>query len=265
MTALKLHPSELAYALSFSKTDQLVGWAQTAFLPADADRQAWYADGEKRMAETGHLVESDKGHTFSGPVTQAVLALIAPTLVLLAERREGDGLRRMTVHVSGETFLAMTHNSDGFFDLSFLADVTAATAACSAFVGAARSPVRAGPRIDTDMDTIKQIGGQARAGQTDDATSGLIDLGAGPSEAASVVQALSAPIASGMLTVLYCADNEAKTAEPFSVMTNAEEETWILFAPGNPNGPAVVEQSSIPALAARLSVGIAARMQVAAG
>lgn len=104
----------------------------------------------------------------------------------------------------------------------------------------------------------------ATSGQTDLALSNLVELGATSSDAASIVRAMAEPTASGMLSVLYCADNIARSAVPFSVMTNADDETWILFPPGSLEGPMILEQSSVSALTARVVVGVVARLQTAA-
>ena len=268
MTLIRMHPSELAYAFSYSKTVDVVGWGRDPFLPtaeADGDPKDWYPEGEARLSAAGRLTGTpDKGANFTDEVTSAVLALADPVLVLLAERKEGDGLRRLTVHVAKDTILGMTRSSDGMFELTRYADLTAAAAACVGFMGAAHTPIQAGTRIDTNQEALTEVHQLATTGQTDAATSNLVKLGAIEEDAASIVRAMAEPTASGVLSVLYCADNIACSAEPFSVMTNADNETWILFPPASLQGPMVLERSSVSALTARVLVGVAARLQIAA-
>ncbi len=268
MTTITMHPSELAYAFSYSETTDIVGWGRDPFLPtteADGDPKRWYADGAARLAEAGRLIGTEEdGLNFTDEVTSAVLTLADPVLVLMAQRKEGDGMRRFTVHMAKETVLGLTRHPDGMFELTHYADLTAATLACVGFLGAARSPVQAGARIDSTQEALAEIHQLATNGQADVASAKLVKLGASSQDAASIQQAMAAPSAAGMLSILYCADNVARNARPFSVMTNADDDTWILFPPASLEGPMVIEQSSIPALTARVMVEIAAWLKLSA-
>ena len=268
MTTIKMHPSELAYAFSYSNTVDIVGWGRDPFLPtseADGDPKDWYAGGAARLSAAGRLTgTSDKDLNFTDEIVSVVLALANPTLVLLAERKEGDGLRRLTVHMAKDTILGMTHNPDGMFELTHYADLMAATVACVGFLGAARSPSQAGARIDSNQEALQQVHQLATTGQADPAIASLVALGATEADAVSIQRAMAEPMAAGMLSILYCSGNIAQNARPFSVMTNAEDETWILFPPASLEGPMVIERSSVSALTARVLVEVATWLRVTA-
>lgn len=266
MTSLLLHPKELAYAFSYSKTLDVIGWGRDPFLPeGKGDLAAWYNDGAARLHAEGHLIGTpDTGTDFSADFSTAVLALADPTVVLLAQRKEGAGLRRMTVHVAGETVLAMTQRTDGMFELTRYADMTAAAVACSGFLGAALKPDTAGTRVESDRETLSTLHQQATGGQTDGAHAQLVQMDVSEQDAASILQAFSMPAVAGTLSVFYCADNVALNAQAFSVMTTQQDETWIMFTPASPTGPMVLERSSIPALSGRVLMGVAARLRLAA-
>lgn len=261
-----MHPSELAYAFSYSNTVDVVGWGRAPFLPnsdADGDPKDWYADGAARLAAAGRLTGTpDKDLNFTAQMATDVLALADPSLVLLVERKEGDGLRRLTVHVAKDTVLGMTHSPDGMFDLTRYADLTAAVVACVGFLGAARTPVQAGTRIDSTQEVLKAVHHLATTRQTEPAIANLVELGATKQDAASILRAMAEPSVAGMLSILYCADNVAQIARPFSVMTNADDETWILFPPASLQGPMIIERSSVSALTARVLVDVAAWLKI---
>ena len=268
MTAIHMHPSELAYVFSYAQTADIVGWGRDPFLPGpdtEGDPKAWYADGAARLEAAGRLIETPgKGMTLISGITDATLALVDPALVMMAERKVGDGLRRMTVHLSDEALIGLTRRTDGMFELTRYANLTAAAAACAAFLGAGPLPVQAGLKIETDMNGLRVINTLAENGQTDEATARLTNLGAAGQDAASLIKAMAAPVASGVLSLLYCVDNVARSAQVYSVVTNADEETWIMFPPGSLQGPMMIERSSLSALTGRIMVTVAARMKLAA-
>lgn len=261
MTPIKMHPCELAYAFSYAEVSEIIGWGQAPFMP-DAqkgdDAKNWYADGAARLTAANRLVETENGLNFTEDLAADILALVDPAIVLIAERKHGKGLRRFTVHMANDTLIGMTLDSDGLFELTGYADLTAATAACVGFLGAARRPVHAGTRVETSEAALADVHSLARNGQLEDAIAALHRLGATLNDARSIVQAMAAPRASGMLSLLYCTENVARTARPFSVMTNTDCETWILFPPASLEGPMIVERSSVPALTARVLVNVAA-------
>ncbi len=268
MTTIRMHPSELAYAFSYAETADIIGWGRAPFLPsteAGDDPKSWYADGAARLSAAGRLTESaDKGLNFTDEITAAVLALADPVLVLLAERKAGDGVKRFTVHMAKDTVLGMTHSPDGMFELTRYADLTAATAACVGFLGVAPTPARAGTRIDSTQETLTEVHHLATKGQTDQALEHLVALGATAQEATSILKAMAEPRAAGMLSLLFCSGNIARSARPFSIMTNADDETWILFPPASLEGPMVLERSSVSALSARVLVEVATWFKISA-
>jgi hypothetical protein len=93
----------------------------------------------------------------------------------------------------------------------------------------------------------------------DAAGKALVLLGAEAADARSAVSSLVSPAAAGVVSVLYCRNNAVLDVETFSVMTNAQDQTWIAFPPASLEGPMVLERSSVAALASRIAVGVAAR------
>jgi len=84
-------------------------------------------------------------------------------------------------------------------------------------------------------------------------------------DAGSAAHAFAAPAAAGVLSVLYCAGNAVQDAEPITVMIGEDDDAWIIFTPAGLDGPMVLERSSVGALAARVAVTTAARLQQTAG
>jgi hypothetical protein len=152
MASIKIHPSELAYAFSYAKTEQITGWGDKPFLPpADAEEQAnWLIDGEERLARAGRLIgTSETGFNFAEEMSSIILTLVDPTVVLCAERKDGEGLRRLTVHLAQDNLVGLMQHTDDMFEVTRYANLTAAAAACAAFLGAGMAPVENHARIDT--------------------------------------------------------------------------------------------------------------------
>lgn len=259
-----IHPSEFAYAFAYARAESVIGWGAGPFQPAgprDADRAEWFRGGVERLTAAGRLVGTPgAGMTFTDEMTSAVLALVDPGIVLMAQRKAGDGVRTQTVHARGGDFIGLTRTAGGDFDMERYADLTAAAVASAAFVGASPAPLGTDTRIETDQETLAELKQLVGAGGTDRLAAALERLGAPGPEARSAGLALASPAAAGVLSVLYCRSNAVEDAEAFSVMTNAADETWVLFAPAGPAGPVFLERSSAAALAARVAVGIAARL-----
>ncbi len=264
MASIELHPSELAYAFAYSKTADVIGWGRDPFLPSgerDGDPTTWYARGEARLLAAGRLVGTPSaGLNFTGAMASVVLALADPGIVLLAQRRAGEGVRTLTVHAAGDELAGLTRRPDGMFELTRHADLTAAAGACASFVGAALAPLAREARVEASQPVLARLKALADAGQAEKAIAALVKLGAPEPDAKSAVLALARPAAAGVLSVLYCADNRVEDAETFSAMTNARDQTWIVFPPASPDGPVVLERSSVGALTARVAVGVAARL-----
>ncbi len=261
-----LHPSELAYALTYARAPGIVGWGEEPFRPEREGDEAlaeWLAGGAERLLAAGRLTGTrEEGLNFSDDMTAAVLALVNPAVVLLAQRKAGEGVSTLTVHAAGDDFVGLTRNRDGMFELTRYADLTAAAAACAGFVGASLEERDAQTRVETDQEAMSRLSRLARAGETAKVAAALVELGAPEPEAASAAQALAAPAAAGVVSVLYCRNGAVADTEAFSTVTNAQDQTWIVFAPASLEGPVILERSSAAALAARIAVGVFARLGV---
>jgi hypothetical protein len=265
MTPIELHPSELGYAFSYARTEGIVGWGTKPFLPPDdagGDRADWFRGGEARLVAAGRLVGTpETGLNFTDEMTQAILALVNPGIVLLAQRKAGDdGVRTLTVHATDDDFVGLTRHADGMFELTRYDGMTAAAGAGAAFAGASLAPLKAEVRIESDQETLSRLKQMAGAGDQGVVVTALMGLGASEADATSAAAAFVAPAAAGVVSVLYCANNAIQQTEAFSVLTNAQDQTWIVFAPAGPTGPVILERSSAAALAARIAVGVAARL-----
>lgn len=268
MSEQDLHPCELAYAFSFSKTEALVGWGSAPFQPENDTPDAlaqWYRQGATLLQKRGHLIAADDGtFTFAEAFTAGILTLVDPTIVLCAERKDGDVIRRMTVHMADDRIIGLMLRKDGFFDVTRYADLTAATAACAAFVGASIEKAQSDARIDTPMSFLSLLQEYTRSGKAKTAARALIEVGMSTADAASATRALAEPIAAGMFKVFYCARNEAQDVEVYNIRTNSSNQSWVLFPPASLEAPVTLEASSLSELAARVSVAIVARMALAA-
>ncbi len=264
MTTIELHPSELAYVFSYSRTEAVIGWGSAPFLPAgeaDGDLADWLDRGGARLAAAGRLTGTpETGLNFTDDMAQAVLALADPRIVLMGQHKAGEGVRTLTVHVRGDDAIGLTRHPDGMFEMTRYADLTAAAGACAAFAGASLTPLDRDARAETDQDTLTALRQLARAGEAAELVAGLVRLGLEEPDARSVALGMSGPAAAGVVSVLYCQANAVSDAETFSVMTNGEDHTWIMFAPAGPDGPVILERSSVAALTARIAVGVLARV-----
>ncbi|MFL4472164.1 hypothetical protein ACERZ8_20600 [Tateyamaria armeniaca] len=261
MAPIHIHPSELAYAFAYAKVSNIIGWGDAPFLPDDPDAMSeWVKEGGERLQASGRLFgDPDQGLNFTDEMTAAVLALVNPTIVLTSERKAGDDVQRLTVHVSGSDFVGLIQRGDGMFEMTRYADFTAAAGACAAFVGATLDRLEAEARIETDHKTLATLHGSAGS-RRDDVVAAMVKLGLSDPDAGSAADAFAAPSTAGVLSVLYCAGNAVQEAEPLTVMTNADKDTWIIFPLAGLDGPMVLERSSVAALTARVSVTTAARV-----
>ncbi|MEM9146090.1 MAG: hypothetical protein AAGC57_07800 [Pseudomonadota bacterium] len=268
MASIDLHPTELAYAFAYSKTEEVIGWGREPFLPTGRDTAsgaAWYAEGEERLRAAERLLGNpDTGLRFSDAMTAAILALANPGVVLLAQRKAGEGVKTLTIHAAGDTLVGLTRRSDGIFELSRYTDLTAAAGAGAGFVGATIAPLDREARVEANHQVLSKLRQLAKLGQTEKVLAAIAQLGASDTDAKSAILALTRPSVAGVLSVLYCASNRVEDAETFSVATNAHEHSWIVFPPADLAGPMVLERSSVAALAARVAVGVAARLGVSA-
>ncbi|MEO9682108.1 MAG: hypothetical protein ABJF86_04870 [Tateyamaria sp.] len=267
MSGQDLHPSELAYAFSWSKSEALIGWGSGPFRAKSDAPDAlseWYQQGAERLKQSGHLLlEEDGSFAFEEAFTAGILTLVDPTVVLCAERKDGEAVRRMTVHMAKDRIIGLMLRQDGFFDVTRYADLTAATAACAAFLGASIEKAQSDARIDTPIRFLDLLQDYTRTGKARTAARALIKVGMSTDDAASAARALAEPIASGMLSVFYCSGNTAQDVEVYNIRTNSKNESWALFPPASLAAPVTLEASSVSALAARVSVAIIARMALA--
>lgn len=263
-----IHPSELAYAMVFARAETLIGWGSDPFLPAgpgDGEPADWLAAGEARLVAAGRLTgRPEAGLNFTDDHTAAMLALVNPGLVLLAQRRAGDGVQTQTIHAGEGAIVGLVRQSDGLFEMETYEDLTAAAAASAAFLGADAGPLAERVRIETDAAKLDEVKRLAGSGQTGAAEAGLRALGAGEAAARSAVAAMAAPAAAGVLSLLYTRANAVEEAEALALLTNAAGETWVVVTPEGPEGPVILERASVAALAARVGVDVAVRLMPAA-
>jgi hypothetical protein len=138
---IEVHPSEFAYAFAFARAEAVIGWGRDPFQPEGAEGD-WLEGGERRLAAAGRLVGTpEAGLNFTEEMSSAILALVDPDLVLLAQRKADDGMKTLTVHVAGTDLIGLTRDADGMFDLTRYADLVAAAGACAGFVGASDRPL----------------------------------------------------------------------------------------------------------------------------
>ncbi|MEO1599978.1 MAG: hypothetical protein AAFU49_05800 [Pseudomonadota bacterium] len=264
MAAIELHPSELAYAFAYMRTEEVIGWGMEPFLPPEeADASGWLAEGEARLLAAGRLsgVPED-GLAMEEALVTAFLALADPGIVLMGQRREGEGVQTLTVHARGEAFIGLALNRDGMVEMTRYEDLTAGAGACASFTGVALAPLEDETRIEAKQAVLARLRDLAAAGEAEKVVAALMRLGAEDGAARSAHAALSDPAMAGVLSVLYCAKNTVEDAETFSVLTTAAEESWVLFAPADLEGPMILERSSVAALTARVAVRVASRFAV---
>lgn len=263
MATIDLHPSELAYAFSYAQIRDVVGWGLDPFLPsgpADGTLSDWLAAGEDRLLAAGRLTGTrENGLNFAPDLTAEVLALVNPDIVLLAQRKVGEGMVRMTVHVAGNIHVGLMRRTDGQFEMTRYQDLLAGAGACAGFVGASLDEVDGALRFETDGATMAQVADLARSGRPDRAAMLLGQKGLSHPDAHALADALAAPVASGVVSVLYVRMNRITDSESHSVLTDRSNRSWVILAPAGEEGPTVVELSSASGLTARIAVGVMAR------
>ncbi|HMO71559.1 MAG TPA: hypothetical protein PKC84_07950 [Paracoccaceae bacterium] len=266
MATIDIHPSEIAYGFSYARVSDVVGWGIGPFLPPtpeDGPLDAWLIGGEDRLIAAGTSDvagrAADAGLHLAASLTAAILALAAPEVVLLAQRKAGKGMRKMTVHCAGDDFIGLMLRGDGMFEMTRYADLVAASGACAGFVGAGIDPQESEARVETDAAGMARVMERARSGDTGGTALMLGRMGLGAVDAQSAAQALVAPAASGVVSAMYCRMNAVVDVETYSVLTDGEDRTWVIFAPAGAEGPTILELSSASGLTARVAVGVVAR------
>lgn len=261
-----LHPSELAYIFTYMKVGSVIGWGSELFAPP-GDPDAWAGDGLERLRATGRLVEGKQPgrFRFSPAFLDIATALSDPHVVLLAQRKEGDGVRTLTHHIRDTEAVGLSLLPEGHFDLTPQPSFAAAAGAAAAFAGASPKPVDAAVRIEANHEVFQRLDRMADAGELKPVIAALQKLGASEADAKSAVLAFARPLESGVVSMLYCNANNVQDAEAYTVLTNEAGHTWLMFPPADADGPVVLERSSIASLASRLVVTIAARVKTAVG
>ena len=259
---LLLHPSELAYVFSYMRVGGIVGWGSALFTPPPGGADAFYRDGLARLRRAGRVLPGKQPGRFriDEAVSRIAATLSEPQIVLVAQRRDGDGVRLLTEHVAGAHVVEMSMRADGRFAVLEQPSLAAAAGAAAGFVGASEQP--AGPlvRLEATQEILARMKKLAAQGRAAAALPALVKLGAVEESARSALAALGRPEASGVASVMYCTGNSVVSSETYSVLTAPNGASWMIYAPGAPDGPVVLERTSIGGLSARILVGITARI-----
>lgn len=262
MNPLRLHPSELGYIFSYLRVKGMIGWDAAAFQPPPGKDDAFYGEGRDRLLKAGLILKGKQPgrHRFEPGFSATAVALTDPQIVLMTMRKEGAGARTVNHYLSGARVIEMRRDAEGFFHLTPVSAFAEAVGTAVTVAGAGTAGVAKPVRIEANQKVFNRLRDLARAGDFAKAVPGLVKLGADPDAAQSVLRAAGQPAAAGVVTLLYCAANSVKDAETYTVLTNAEGESWVLFPPAGADGPVVLERTSVAALAARILVSISARV-----
>lgn len=263
---ISIHPTELAYALSYVKANTLVGWGKEHFTPpAKTSADAFFSEGMARLKRARRLLPGKQAglFRFSADFSKLVLTLAESQIVLMTHRKEGKAVRILTHHVAGAHVVELSLGKDGNFAAKEYPTFAGAAGAAAAFVGAAFAPVATRVRIEADPNAFARIKALTRKDPAAAAV-GLVKLGAEKEAARSAVAALGKPAASGVISVLYCSCNLVQDTESYAVLTNSVGESWVILQPTSEDGPIAIERTSVSALVARILVGVSARMMLPA-
>lgn len=265
-TTIELHPAELAYGFANARAGAIIGWGKEPFLPAAGDAAAdWLAQGAQRLRESGRLTGSaDAGFNLSGDMVRIILALASPSLVLLAQRKAGDGMRLMTVHVRDDDYVGLSRRTDGLFEVSLYANLTSACAACASFVGAPLAERPFHTKVEIPPEAAAALLKAMAAGQAGDVAAQATRLGLPQSESGALAAALGAPASAGVVSALYIQGEAVADTDTYSVFAGTPDNCWVLVPLGGPEAPLVIERTSLAALAARIGVATIARLSVQA-
>lgn len=258
------HPSELAYLLSYESVDTVIGWGPSPFAPPKGGKDAFYEGAIARLTKAMRLLPGKQPgrYRFSDEAKLISGALADPQIVIVTNRKERDGIHILTHHVKGETIVELSLGKDGNFHILEYPTLAGPAGAAAAFVGATANPVSAPVRIEASQKILANLKSLAKTGQSDAGVSVLKKLGADDAAARSIMEAFRASVASGVVSVMYCAGNVAHDAETYAVFTNQSGQSWVAFPPASIEGPVVLETTSVGALAGRILVAISARMVI---
>lgn len=263
---ISIHPTELAYALSYMKVNALVGWGREHFTPPVKTRaEAFFAEGMARLKSARRLLPGKQAglFRFAPEFSKLVVTLVESQIVLMTHRKEGKGVRILTHHVAGTHVVELSLGKDGNFAAKEYPRFAGAAGAAAAFVGAAFAPVDTRVRIEAEPSAFARIKASARK-DLSTAAAGLAKLGADMDAARSLSAALGKPAASGVVSVLYCSCNLVQDSESYAVLTNSAGESWVILQLASKEGPIAIERTSISALVARILVGASVRMMLPA-
>lgn len=256
------HPAELAYLFSYLRVQGIMGWGAEPFAPPKGGADAFYGDGLARLQRNKRLVPGKQAgrHRFADATSRLGATLADPQIVLGTHRREKDAARQLTHYVAGTHVVELSRGMDGNFQVVEYPSLAGAAGAAAAFVGAADQPVAAAVRLEANAKVFARIKALAKQGKSQLAIPALTQLGADKDTARSIASAFGQPAASGVVNVMYCSGNVAQDVEPYAVLTNQANESWLTFPPATADGPVVLERTSVSALAARILVGVSARL-----
>ncbi len=260
---LHIDPREFALTFSYMEVDSIVGWGREPFAPPPANADAFFEQGRDLLTASGRLVPGDDPGSmrFDPSFREIAETLADPQIVLVTVRREDGGARTITHHARDTHVVQTTRRPDGRFAVRVEPSMAAAAGAAAAFVGAAAESIDEEARFEATQSKFAVLKKLCAAGNPK-AAAALKILGANESQSRSAMTALGAPNTAGMVSVMYCAENEVRSAETYAVLTNADGQSWVTFSPGDADGPAVLERTSIGALASRILVGISTRMLI---
>ena len=263
-TATSYHPAELAYLFSYLRVQGIIGWGADPFTPPPGQEDAFYGDGRDRLLRNGRILPGKQPgrHRFADATSKLGITLSDPQIVFVTHRREQDSARVLTHHVAGAHVVEMSLGTDGTFQVVEYATLAGAAGAAAAFVGATDKPVQTPVRIEANAKVFERMKELVRQGKAQNAIAALTQLGADEDAARSVASAFAQPAASGVVNVMYCSGNVAQDVEPYAVLTNSADESWLTFPPATADGPVVLEQTSVGALTARILVGVSVKLVI---
>lgn len=256
------HPAELSYLFSYLRVQGIIGWGAEPFTPPQGKADAFYGDGLARLQRNKRLVPGKQPgrHRFADATSKLGATLADPQIVLVTHRREKDNARQLTHHVAGTHVVELSRGAEGDFQVVEYPSLAGAAGAAAAFVGASDQPVTTPVRLEANVKVFARMKELVKQGKSQLAIPALTQLGAEPETARSIASAFGQPTASGVVSVMYCSGNVAQDADTYSVLTSGANESWLTFPPATADGPVVLERTSVSALAARILVGVSAKL-----
>jgi hypothetical protein len=256
-------PSELAYLLSYLSVNTVIGWGAGPFTPPKGGENGFWDDAIARLTEAKRLLPGKQPgrYRFSDDAMRVANTLADPQIVIATNRKDGERVQTLTHHVAGTNIIELSLDKDGNFQVVEYPTLGGPAGAAAAFASASPKLVATPVRIEATQDIFSKIKSLAKAGDAS-ATGVLERLGASEAVTSSILSAFRAPAASGLISVMYCAGNAAQDTEVYSVLTSKAGESWVVFPPASINGPVVLENTSVSALAARILVTVSARMML---